>query len=95
MGYKFMWNVLRELNLIYNDLYQSQMAPKMSNGLSFKSFLAIMNEIEDKCAGNKWFNGTVGVDVPITIAAALVLGFALLGVIATVLYVMGRIAYVC
>lgn len=85
MGYKIMWDALREINLKFMEMHESKVSPDMSKGLSYESFLYLMDEIEEQCGGNKQWN---------VIVDALEFGFACLGALTLVLVLMGRLAYV-
>lgn len=98
MSYKFAWEIMRQTFIDLQKIYYHGSIPNMADSMKYDVIVHTMDNIEkglrlakDK---TKWYNGKIGVDVPITIVTALEFGFACLGLITLVLVFMGRIAYV-
>lgn len=49
----------------------------------------MMKESEEFCEVNKWYNGTIPEDMPITIVSAFVVAFAVYGAFQFVMTVIG------
>ena len=94
MLYRLMWDCLKESAETMVKTGKMLKVDDDKNTVRWGALLEMMEDAEKACNVKKWYYGTFWIDTPMTTVVLVGLCFALLGVVATVLYVMGRIAYV-
>lgn len=89
VAYRIMWDSLKELaerNLKIGEILKIN---DDDNTVCWSLLLDMMKESEEFCEVNKWYNGTIPEDMPITIVSAFVVAFAVYGAFQFVLTVIG------
>lgn len=88
-AYKIMWDSLKETVEVMVETGKTLKWEDGVNAVCWSTLLDMMEEGEDFFEVNKWYNGTILEDMPITIVSAFVVAFAVYGAFQFVMTVIG------
>lgn len=89
VAYRIMWDSLKETAEHMVEIGNTLKVNETDNNVSWSTLLDMMKEGEEVCEVNKWYNGTILEDMPITIVSAFVVAFAVYGAFQFVMTVIG------
>lgn len=88
-AYRILWDSIKELAEKNVEIGERLKINDDDNTISWSLLLDMMKVGEDVVEVNKWYNGTILEDMPITIVSALVVTFAIYGAFQFVMMVIG------
>lgn len=89
VAYRIMWDSLKELAERNVKIGEMLKINDDDNTVCWSLLLDLMKKSEEFCEVNKWYNGTILEDMPITIVSAFVVAFAVYGAFQFVMTVIG------
>lgn len=89
VAYRLLWDALKELAERNVKIGEILKINDDDNTVCWSLLLDIMKTGEDSFEVNKWYNGTITKDMPITIVSAVVVAFAVYGAFQFVMMVIG------
>lgn len=89
VAYRLLWDALKELAERNVEIGEKLKINDDDNTVCWSLLLDIMKNGEDFFEVNKWYNGTILEDMPITIVSAFVVAFAVYGAFQFVMTVIG------
>lgn len=88
-AYRILWDSIKELAEKNVEIGERLKINDDDNTISWSLLLDMMKVGEDVVEVNKWYNGTILEDMPITIVSAFVVTFAIYGAFQFVMMVIG------
>ena len=88
-AYRILWDSIKELAEKNVEIGERLKINDDDNTISWSLLLDMMKVGEDVVEVNKWYNGTILEDMPITIVSAFVAAFAIYGAFQFVMMVIG------
>lgn len=88
-AYRILWDSMKELAEKNVKIGEILKINDDDNTVCWSLILDMMKEGEDSVEVNKWYNGTIPEDEPITIVSAFVVAFAVYGAFQFVMTVIG------
>lgn len=89
VAYRLLWDALKELAERNVQIGEILKINDDDNTVCWSLLLDMMKDGEDFFEVNKWYNGTITEDMPITIVSAVVVAFAVYGAFQFVMTVIG------
>lgn len=89
VAYRLLWDALKELAERNVKIGEILKINDNDNTVCWSLLLDMMKDGEDFFEVNKWYNGTILEDEPITIVSAFVVAFAVYGAFQFVMTVIG------
>lgn len=89
VAYRLLWDALKELAERNVEIGEILKINDNDNTVCWSLLLNVMKDGEDFFEVNKWYNGTILEDMPITIVSAFVVAFAVYGAFQFVMTVIG------
>lgn len=89
VAYRLLWDALKEMAERNVKIGEILKLNDGDNTVCWSSLLDMMKDGEEFFEVNKWYNGTILEDMPITIVSAFVVAFAVYGAFQFVMTVIG------
>lgn len=89
VAYRLLWDALKEMAERNVKIGEILKLNDGDNTVCWSSLLDMMKDGEEFFEVNKWYNGTILEDMPITIVSAFVVAFAVYGAFQFVMPVIG------